>query len=521
MHRDSRLWVRDAFSLRSVLQNSLEKIQWIQVMLSQSRASVWLSQSSCLRGREDGGHGLWAHCPAAGAGKHDVLWVFLATVLDENRVPPCLCLERWKVRTHLLLSDPVKDMGRCTGEAVPYLRGMSYFYDRIEPEHTAAFMHFHGANTSRGLWHAPKSDDYGAVLGLLVASQYRRAVDYGGLYCHWTNSFTEHALSSPAHSLRGVLREVFSGTSWDAALVDGLPDDDFATNPSLHYPCCATFFVNGKALRAWPRRDYERVAGNLIRGCNDPRSPFGGANRSRRVQIDWSHGDGPAVTRTMAPGGVTAGRTIEGAWHMMFGGGAKRVPTPPWCDGKTLPSPYGKPITIPSVRRHIERRRGMPAAQATSLVEEAGLSRATKTSLEASSEQGMTDQTHGSLQMHLQDRSFGDPLAYEDERYTECALRMSRAQLTEDLLLLPLLLAMVRGRPGTFLEMGALDGNYFSTSNLFETCYNWTGVLIEGNLRNFHKLERSERPRATKLWASVCDFNGTIPMTVRGGEMAL
>ena len=63
----------------------------------------------------------------------------------------------------------------------------------------------------------------------------------------------------------------------------------------------------------------------------------------------------------------------------------------------------------------------------------------------------------------------------------ECAVQHSRSQNNEDLLLLPTLMLATRGAPGVFVEIGALDGLSLSNSYMLEKCFNWTGLLIEGN----------------------------------------
>lgn len=76
-------------------------------------------------------------------------------------------------------------------------------------------------------------------------------------------------------------------------------------------------------------------------------------------------------------------------------------------------------------------------------------------------------------------------------------------------MLLPELLAAAGGRPGVFVELGALDGVQYSNTIMLERCFNWTGVLIEANPRNFEKLMRSGR-RAIKLHAAVCPVAGFV-----------
>lgn len=108
----------------------------------------------------------------------------------------------------------------------------------------------------------------------------------------------------------------------------------------------------------------------------------------------------------------------------------------------------------------------------------------------------------------------------EASRAARCALRHQASQHAEDLLLLPtLLLAAGWGRPGAFVELGALDGTRYSNTLVLERCFNWTGLLIEGNPANFAQLRRSDR-RAAKVHSAVCREGGAVRMSVRGHENA-
>ena len=97
----------------------------------------------------------------------------------------------------------------------------------------------------------------------------------------------------------------------------------------------------------------------------------------------------------------------------------------------------------------------------------------------------------------------------------DCALRYSRSQFREDLILLPTLLAITGGAPGTYVEIGALDGLDASNTLMLERCFNWKGLLIEGNPANFGRLKASGRT-ATMVHSAVCaqPAGGTVAMTV-------
>lgn len=87
------------------------------------------------------------------------------------------------------------------------------------------------------------------------------------------------------------------------------------------------------------------------------------------------------------------------------------------------------------------------------------------------------------------------------------------SQHAEDRVLLPLLMFVTGGRPGVFVELGALDGLTFSNTYALETCHGWRGVLIEADPANFEKLRMSGRA-ATAIHAAVCDgATGTFPIS--------
>lgn len=111
-----------------------------------------------------------------------------------------------------------------------------------------------------------------------------------------------------------------------------------------------------------------------------------------------------------------------------------------------------------------------------------------------------------------------------------CALKQSRSQQQQDLILLPKLLALPPrgGGSGTFLEIGAFNGVELSNTHLLEKCFGWRGLLIEANPRNFAALNTSTRV-ATKVHSAVCPGGGdgaggsagggagaTVEMTIGG-----
>ena len=101
-----------------------------------------------------------------------------------------------------------------------------------------------------------------------------------------------------------------------------------------------------------------------------------------------------------------------------------------------------------------------------------------------------------------------------------CTLKNSGSQLGEDLVVIPTLVHAARGRPGTFVEVGAFTGNSLSNTLALERCFNWTGLLVEGNPDNYKQLLRSGR-RGTKIHSAVCRAGETtVRMTIGGGPTA-
>ena len=100
-----------------------------------------------------------------------------------------------------------------------------------------------------------------------------------------------------------------------------------------------------------------------------------------------------------------------------------------------------------------------------------------------------------------------------------------KSQHSEDLVLLPLLLEITQTgpcagcrRPGTFVELGALDGVLYSNTYGLEACFDWRGLLVEADAGNFAKLQASARV-ATRAHAAVCGpGEGTVPISTTPGQ---
>lgn len=94
--------------------------------------------------------------------------------------------------------------------------------------------------------------------------------------------------------------------------------------------------------------------------------------------------------------------------------------------------------------------------------------------------------------------------------------RLLRAQHGEDRLLAE---RFDHRREGTFVEVGALDGDHLSNTFYFEKALGWSGVLIEANP------EQAERARANRPGAQIAAVaavapgdEGTVTLEVAEGE---
>lgn len=56
---------------------------------------------------------------------------------------------------------------------------------------------------------------------------------------------------------------------------------------------------------------------------------------------------------------------------------------------------------------------------------------------------------------------------------------------------------------GFFIEMGGLDGITFSNTQIFELCFGWNGMLIEGNVNNYKEMIVN-RPCTQNIWSVAC-----------------
>ena len=113
-------------------------------------------------------------------------------------------------------------------------------------------------------------------------------------------------------------------------------------------------------------------------------------------------------------------------------------------------------------------------------------------------------------------------------RDLDCMMRMGMpSQHGEDWLLWPTLANMHNGKQPharRFVELGAYTGKEYSNTYVLEKCFNWTGVLIEANPKNFAALQSAGRQGSQLVHSGICDGDGstgsTIAMTVDGLAVA-
>jgi FkbM family methyltransferase len=79
----------------------------------------------------------------------------------------------------------------------------------------------------------------------------------------------------------------------------------------------------------------------------------------------------------------------------------------------------------------------------------------------------------------------------------------------EDIDLLPLLLHLMGGKPGRYLEIGGAWGYAGSQTLLFEKCFGWKGVLVEAHPHAFSRMQKSGR-NAHMVHAAACTEGRTV-----------
>lgn len=108
---------------------------------------------------------------------------------------------------------------------------------------------------------------------------------------------------------------------------------------------------------------------------------------------------------------------------------------------------------------------------------------------------------------------------------TEAQTLMSKSQNGEDMVLFNLLFHEDT-EPGTFLEIGALDGVTFSNTYFYEHALGWRGILVEANPINAAKLREANRPRSASFSLGICPIDknllntGNLTFSKTGGPVA-
>lgn len=107
----------------------------------------------------------------------------------------------------------------------------------------------------------------------------------------------------------------------------------------------------------------------------------------------------------------------------------------------------------------------------------------------------------------------------------DCPTLESHSQHGADFMLLPILQLATAHKPGTFVELGALNGVRFSNTLMLERCFGWGGLLIEASRMNFHNLKTKaggvlrDKKRTDRVHSAVCEPAGTLQMRRCRGEV--
>lgn len=130
-----------------------------------------------------------------------------------------------------------------------------------------------------------------------------------------------------------------------------------------------------------------------------------------------------------------------------------------------------------------------------------------------------------SSSLHLrkgQNKAVAKPATYDATQQWQCAVTNSHSQFGEDRMFLPWVIAAAKNAPGTFVELGALDGIALSNTYILEHCFGWTGLLIEGQPNNFRALRghRKMRSRSRLKHSAVCQGHGFVNFTAADGSGA-
>jgi FkbM family methyltransferase len=97
----------------------------------------------------------------------------------------------------------------------------------------------------------------------------------------------------------------------------------------------------------------------------------------------------------------------------------------------------------------------------------------------------------------------------------QCVRDLTESQVDQEMVLLPYLHLLAGQNKGTFVELGALDGHTMSNTLAIEACFEWRGLLIEGNPNLWAELNETMKNRnhSTHECMAVCEQEGTVNFT--------
>lgn len=200
-----------------------------------------------------------------------------------------------RVHTHLVYSKVVAEMGKCTGEAAPYLKGIIDLKETLNGDDIVVFQHDHET-----AWHQPVRMQHQLRMVLSKYPAYSRQ-DFGITYCLTNAVFTGRGFADKV-GMHVLWELLFGGTKW------------MSTHPRPnrlrfgYYPCCATFFVSG-SLNRHTSDEYMQVYVNLLRFCQNSAL----VNQARDTGMK-----------------NVGAQLMEGVWHLMLAN-ISHVPKAPWC----------------------------------------------------------------------------------------------------------------------------------------------------------------------------------------------
>lgn len=203
------------------------------------------------------------------------------------------------MQVHFVYSKVVAETGKCTGEAVPYLKGIIELKEIVDDNDIVVFQHDHET-----AWHQPVRMQEQLRMVLSNHSAYSRQ-QFGILYCFTNVIFTGGAFAGKV-GMHVIWESLFRGTKW----MTTQPRSD--SSRFGYYPCCATFFVSGSVLNRHTSDEYMQVYVNLLRFCQNSTL----VNQARNTGLK-----------------NVGAQLMEGTWHLMLAN-ISHVPKAPWCHKK-------------------------------------------------------------------------------------------------------------------------------------------------------------------------------------------